>query len=323
MKKQTIGYWESLKLPYNKISVPDSGIQNLLNASIRNIYQSIEFEKGIPVVKTGSSSNRQFNIADAAFIIDALTMLNEKNDGRKVIEYLISQQNSDGSFQQTDKDWKATGYALWTIANHARLTGDKDWLESVWPSLEKGFTFLMELTNKTKQQTKSAYAGLIPPGYGSEGQGIDYVHNYWALTGLNSAITAARWVGRNGQAIKWQSQYDDLYFVFLESMKKNMRKDVNGIQYLPARATSDKKAQAQKHQWAFLNAVYPGKGIRPERSGFNRKHENAGEEYKRRIAVWNRVDAKWNCNSYCIGLRPCVAMDRKSTVGARHSLCLG
>ncbi|NJK93712.1 MAG: hypothetical protein HC905_01230 [Bacteroidales bacterium] len=132
-------------------------------------------------------------------------------------------------------------------------------MESVWPSLEKGFTFLMELTNKTKQQTKSAYAGLIPPGYGSEGQGIDYVHNYWALTGLNSAITAARWVGRNGQAIKWQSQYDDLYFVFLESMKKNMRKDVNGIQYLPARATSDKKAQAQKHQWAFLNAVYPGK----------------------------------------------------------------
>ncbi|NJK93711.1 MAG: hypothetical protein HC905_01225 [Bacteroidales bacterium] len=90
LKKQTIGYWESLKLPYNKISVPDSGIQNLLNASIRNIYQSIEFEKGIPVVKTGSSSNRQFNIADAAFIIDALTMLNEKNDGRKVIEYLIS-----------------------------------------------------------------------------------------------------------------------------------------------------------------------------------------------------------------------------------------
>ena len=259
LQKQSITWWENLDLPYNKIIVPDQEIQNLLNASIRNIYQTIDRENNLIALKNGPSSNRQFNISDAPYIMDALTMLNQTVDVRKSIEYMLSLQRKDGSFQQQEKDWKETGLVLWAIANHARLTGDKQWLESVWSSLEKGYTFLMDLRNNTLQDSKASYAGLLPPGSGTNNQEIDFVNNYWGLAGLNSAITAARWVSRNGQAIKWQSQYDDYYRSFQESVKKNFKKDSYGNSYLPARISNDKKVIPQKSQWSFLNAVYPGK----------------------------------------------------------------
>lgn len=257
LQKQSVAWWQNLPLPYTKIIVPDVEIQNLLKASIRNIYQLADREKESVILKTGASSNRQFFISDAPFIIDALTMLNETEYAGKAIDNLFTLQKNDGAYLQQEKDWKATGLALWSISNYARLTGDKQWLESVWPRLEKGFNFLIELRNNNLDN-KAAHAGLIPPGIGNDSQGIDYVNNYWALAGLNSAITAARWVGRNGQAIKWQSQYDDYYKAFLESVNKNMKKDAHGNSYLPVR-TSDKKMAPQKSQWSFLNAVYPGK----------------------------------------------------------------
>jgi hypothetical protein len=258
LQKQSISWWENLSLPYNKISVPDERIQSLINASVRNLFQTADLEKGLIALNTGPSINRQFFISDAPFIIDALTMLNQTDYARSALEHMFSLQKSDGSFQQQEKDWKQTGMALWAISNYARLTGDKQWVESVWPKLEKGYNYLIELTKST-QNSKSAFAGLLPPGSGSENQGVDFVNNYWALAGLNSAITTTRWASRHGQAIKWQSLYDDYYKTFLASINGNMKKDQFGNSYLPVRATSDKKTPPQRSQWAFLNAVYPGK----------------------------------------------------------------
>lgn len=259
LHKQSIAWWENLNLPYNKIVVPDKEIQNLFNASIRNIYQNAESEKDLLALHTGASSNRQIFFSDAPFIIDALTMLNQTADARRALESLFLLQKADGSFLQQEKDWKGTGFVLWAATNHARLPGDKQWLESVWPKLEKGYNFLTDLQKSTLQKGKVSYAGMLPPGSGSEGQGIDYVNNYWALSGLNSLINAARWIGRNGQAIKWQSQYDTFYKAFQEAAKKSMKKDAAGNSYLPVRAITDKNTTPQKSQWAFLNAVYPGR----------------------------------------------------------------
>lgn len=258
LRKQSIAWWEKASLPFNKIVVPDKEIQNLLNASIRNIYQASEIENELLALNTGAFSNREVHVSDAPFIADALILLNNADDAERALNHILLMQKNDGSFLQQEKDWKGTGFVLWSIASYARLTGDKEWLESVWPKLEKGFNFLIDLQKNTLQ-SKAAYAGLLPPGNGSEGQSLDYVNNYWALAGLNSAITAARWVGRNGQAIKWQSLYDTYYKAFLESGKKNMKKDTQGNSYLPVRLPLDKKTAPQKSQWAFLNAVYPGK----------------------------------------------------------------
>lgn len=257
LQKQSVSWWENLNLPYNLIQVPDKEVQNLANSSIRNIYQVSEQENNFPVLKTGPSVNRRFSVSDAPFIIDALTLLNQAEFAKEATEYLLNLQKSDGSWGQ-EKDWKQTGMALWSISNYARLTGDKQWLETAWPKLEKGFNYLIEIQKSTLDNPKLVYSGLIPPGAGSEPNTIDYVNNYWVLAGLNSAITTARWASRHAQAIKWQSLYDDYYKAFLETATKNLKKDA-GIVYLPAKTTSEKKPAGQKMQWAFLNAVYPGK----------------------------------------------------------------
>ncbi len=259
LQKQSVAWWENVTLPYNNIVVPDTEIQNLLDASIRNIYQVAERENNMVILKSGPSSNRKFSVNDAPFIVDALTMLGEDKYAREAMDYLLSLQKADGSFSQQDKDWKQTGMVLWAISNYARLTGDKQWLETSWPKLEKGFNYLMELQKSTLSNSKLSYSGLIPPGADGDSQGIDFVNNYWVLAGLNSAITAARWGSRNAQAIKWQSQYDDYYKAFLEATPKYMKKDAFGNSYLPARASAEKKPVTQKMQWTFLNALYPGK----------------------------------------------------------------
>lgn len=259
LQKQTLAWWANLNLPYNRIVVPDTNVQNLLNASIRNIFQVADRNNSQVILNSGSSVNRKFQVMDAPFIIDALTMLNEPEYAGLALDYLLGIQNSDGSFSQQEKDWKQSGMALWAISNYSRLTGDKQWLEKTWPHLEKGFNYLIELQKSTLSNAKLPYSGLMPPGAGNESEGIDYVNNYWVLAGLNSAITAARWASRNAQAIKWQSLYDDYYKTFLEVTTKNMKKDAFGNSYLPARASTEKRPVAQKMQWSFLNAVYPGK----------------------------------------------------------------
>ena len=137
-----VTYWESADLPYDRIQVPDAGVQALLDSSIRNIYQAREIKKGLPAFQVGPTCYRGLWVVDGSFLLEAVTFLGRADEARNGIHYLLSFQRDDGAIMLMDGHWKETGIALWAVTRHARLTGDKAWLREVWPQLERGFAFI-------------------------------------------------------------------------------------------------------------------------------------------------------------------------------------
>jgi len=121
-------WWEHYDLPYGVITVPDRGIQDMLDSCVRNIWQARELKVGGPSFQVGPTCYRGLWIADGAFLLEAAAMLGRGLEARHGVEYLLSQQKADGSFEIIHRYWKENGFVLWATTRHALLTQDKMWL---------------------------------------------------------------------------------------------------------------------------------------------------------------------------------------------------
>jgi len=255
-------WWEHSNLPFDTIHVPDPGIQGLLESCVRNIWQAREIKKGQPAFHVGPTCYRGLWVVDGAFLLESAALLGRAGDARAGIEYLLSHQKPDGSFELIGKYWKENGIVLWAVARHALLTQDKAWLESVWPKVERTVAAIQHLRAQTRTTPPGLEAGLMPPGFpdgGIGGHHAEYSNVYWNLAGLKAAIGAADWLGKPEQAAAWRQEYDDFMTVFSRAAVRDMTSDPHGNRYLPTIMGPDgKKELPQRGQWAFLHAVYPG-----------------------------------------------------------------
>lgn len=254
-------FWESADLPYDRITVPDRGIQDLLDASIRNIWQSREIKNGLPAFQVGPTCYRGLWIVDGAFLLEAATMLGTGAEARNGVMYNLSFQKEDGRFEVMEKYWKENGIIAWTAIRHAMLTQDKAWLESVWPKLERAMEFIVKLREDSYKDDNPLNDGLMPAGNidGGLNFGQEYTNVYWNLIGMKSFIQAAQWLGKEVDAQKWNVVYTDFYNRFRSLAKRDMRKDPSGNAYLPTLMGNEgANTLPQKAQWSFCQAVYPG-----------------------------------------------------------------
>ena len=253
-------FWRNAALPYDRLEVPDPGVQALLDSSIRNIYQAREIKDALPAFQVGPTCYRGLWVVDGSFLLEAMTYLGRRDETREGIKYLMGFQRKDGSFMLIDGHWKETGIALWAITRHARLTGDPDWLRQAWPNVERGVAFIRHM--RTLPAADAPNARLIPEGFSDGGLAEkvpEYTNIYWTLAGLRAAIESARWLGKLDEATDWQKEYDDFLSTFRRAAARDMRTDAHGNRYLPTRMQYDSAILPQKAQWAFLHAVFPGK----------------------------------------------------------------
>jgi len=263
LKRRTNNYWANLDLPYNHISVPDQGIQNMLNSSVRNIFQAREEYNGMLSFQVGPTIYRGLWVVDGAFLLESMTFLGQKEDVRNGIEYLMSFQNPNGSFEMLGAHWKETGIVLWAVANHAKLTGDKKWLEANWPKMERAFDYIDTMRTKVSVDKNAPNYRLIPDGFSDGGLGGDalpeYTNIHWSLNGMKAAIEGAKWLGKAETVKKWQAEYDDFYNLYRKAVKRDMKVDKYGNPYCPIRMVDPDNVLPQKAQWAFLHTIFPGK----------------------------------------------------------------
>ncbi|HLA86299.1 MAG TPA: hypothetical protein VJL29_16040 [Thermoguttaceae bacterium] len=262
-------FWETVKLPYGRVTVPDEKIQALIDSSIRNIWQAREIKNGLPSFQVGATCYRSLFIVDGAFILEAATLVGAGDEARAGIEYMLSFQQADGRFEILPRYHKENGIVLWTCVRHAMLTQDKDWLRSAWPKLEKTVAYIKHLRKLSRQDDTPLNDGLLPRGFPDGGIGwtqYEYTNVYWNLLGLKSLIQAAHWLGNDDQADEWQREFDDFYAVFRAAAKRDSRSDIHGNRYLHILMTIEddilRKDPALYHackaQWAFCHGVYPG-----------------------------------------------------------------
>ena len=265
-KEAAVDWWANAHLPYGVIEVPDRRIQELIDSSVRNIYQARDIkEDGLPAFHVGPTCYRQLWIVDGAFLLETAALLGRGSEARAGLAYILGYQEPDGGFRLKARYWKETGIVLWTVARHARLTNDRAWLRSVWPQVEKAADFIRRLRHLEDAGDPSSPIHRLAP-YGDIDGGIsnmgddeklpEFSNTYWLLTGLKAAAEAAEWLGETAAAREWMGEFEDMRRFFLAAAATNLRTDAHGNRYLPIRIGADDPPQ--KGQWAFCHAVHPG-----------------------------------------------------------------
>lgn len=262
-RDRAVAYWEQAALPYGRVHVPNTRIQALLDAAIRNLWQAREIKQGLPAFQVGPTWYRGLWIVDAAFLLETATLLGAADEARAGIAYALARQQPDGRIEVMPAAHKENGIVLWTCVRHAQLTRDRAWLETVWPNLERLAGYIRELRRATRRNESPLDDGLMPPGFPDGGIGgvdHDYTNTYWNLVGLKTFAEAAVWLGRSAQAAEWQAEYDDFMDAFRRAAARDRRRDAHGNAYLPAlMGPAGADELPQRGQWTFCLAVHPGK----------------------------------------------------------------
>lgn len=254
-------YWQKADLPYGGIEVPDVELQALLDSCVRNIYQAREIKDGLPAFQVGPTCYRGLWIVDGAFLLEAITMLDRAKEARAGVQYMLSHQQPNGSFELLSQHWKETGIVLWVIDRHEQLTGDRAWLEQVWPQVDKAVGFVAELRRQASTGSNALHAGLVPPGFPDGGLGgpiSEYTNVYWLLNGLKSAVAMAQRMGKSDVAERWAAEYEDMRAAFSKAAARDLYTDSFGNRMLPIPMDRPLKKAPHKALWAFLHGVYPG-----------------------------------------------------------------
>ena len=268
-----LDWWSHADLPYEVLEVPDRRIQDLIDSSVRNIYQARDITgSGLPAFHVGPTCYRLLYIVDGAFLLETVALLGRASDARAGLEYILAFQKEDGGFELKEKYWKETGIVLWIATRYARLTGDHAWLRGVWPRIVKAVDFITRLrgcgeaADPASPMHRLAPHGDIDGGIGcnlgAHEQFPEFSNTYWLLAGLKAAAEAARWLGEAETAGAWSAAFEDMRRVFLETASAHLRRDAQGNRYLPIRLGADDSPQ--KGQWAFCHAVHPGTVFAPD-----------------------------------------------------------
>jgi hypothetical protein len=218
------------------------------------------------VVKPGPRHYDAFWYRDGSYIVNALDVAGYAEEAEKSLRlfwqphltgmFAFLGQQSDGSWQYPPMQWDGQGQALWSLVHHFEITGNRNWLREVYPSIRRGTLWIRNVTEHTKalqeEGGKPIYYGLLPLG---EGEGVAhgyiYYHNYWAVLGLRQAIVAAEALGEEGD-LKWmKSTYEEFFANLLASVKLAYQRVGNGhfIPATPYDPTLD--------LWSAMNALYP------------------------------------------------------------------
>ncbi|MEP6683624.1 MAG: hypothetical protein ABJA35_10200 [Parafilimonas sp.] len=255
-----IAWWQKNCPSANAISVPDSGVQSIVESSLRNIFQARDIRKGNKSFQVGPTIYRGLWLADGSYLLEVATMLGYVDDVRSCIDYLTHYQLPGGGFDMIETFHKENGLVLFMLTRHAMLTQDKPWLEKNWSVIQGCIKRINYLRALAMQDSTKSYYGLLPDGNVDGGiqHGDDYSNTEYCLGGMKWAINAAKWLGKNDEAAEWQRYYDTLYHNFMAKAVNDVREDEFGSAYLPVMINNEQCQFPQRGQWAFCQSVYPG-----------------------------------------------------------------
>jgi hypothetical protein len=157
---------------------------------------------------------------------------------------------------------KETGIAVQALYNHARLTRDRDFLESYWPALQRAGEWIAHMRSLTTDSSALNYR-LMPAGFSDGGIGgivPEYTSVNWNLLAVQNLVDGANWLGKSREAVSYQAEIADFRAAFRRAAARDMRQDEHGNWFLPVRMEFDPEVHVpQRSQTQFAYMVYPGR----------------------------------------------------------------
>ncbi len=208
-KEEVKNFWKINLKDKVKISLPEKKLQDSFEANLSYLLMLWDGEEITPGVFT----YHHFWFRDAAYQISALDKMGMSSEARKILLTYPARQKNDGFFYSQNGEWDSNGQAIWTLYEHYKYTRDKEYLNTVYPSMKKGVFWIEEKRKETKKQP-SPHFGLLPAGLSAEHLGPNdyfYWDDFWALGGIQSAIYATEELGKEEDKVKFQNIYNELF----------------------------------------------------------------------------------------------------------------
>ncbi|MEW6510970.1 MAG: hypothetical protein AB1428_08445 [Bacteroidota bacterium] len=254
-------YWkEQSVIPFGSISVPDPGIQYLLDASTRNLYQISEWVDDQFQFQPGPSVYRGLWIHDQAWHVSAALYLGDTAAARRSIETMMQFQRPDGKVVLSEPFpmQRETPLLIFAIVRYAEFAGDRRWLAEHWGKIVNGVSWIRSARNSTLSDPSSSFYGLFPPGFADGGLGgieAEYGTTYWGVIGLHAAARAAGLLDERDSSRSWDALAGEIMASFRRAAARDTRIDAAGNRYLPMKVGDTASTLLpQQANWGILDA---------------------------------------------------------------------
>jgi hypothetical protein len=243
-------YWAE-RVNRMDISIPDN---DLLDALKANIAYNLITKDGVGF-QPGSRSYDKAWMRDGGVAAIALLKVGLREEIRDFLAWMASYQFENGEIppiidnKADDPLWEekredlhefdSQGEFIHTLLSYYYFTGDRAFLEQMYPRVIKALKFLQHLREQRAgpeyrdDPEKRVYYNILPPSRSHEGYFLahSYWDDFWALAGWKDGAAIAR-ILDDPERIPWmEEQYDLLRKGVYESIQAVMERD--GIDYIP------------------------------------------------------------------------------------------
>jgi hypothetical protein len=191
----------NLKAEQMLFKVTDRDLQSAFDSSLKS------------VTEYSLSASEIDSLSDALAILAAL----DRSGNVENVESLLSDyhrlQSLNGEFRAGDGEIEGTGCALWSLVDHSRLTGEVNYLNSVYKNVRRGLRWIAR--NRTADGSKP-HSGLMPER--SNRPLNRYPAAFWTLAGTQEAARAASVLGKSGHIFEGESLFHELKRALLRSL---------------------------------------------------------------------------------------------------------
>ncbi|MCR4412550.1 MAG: hypothetical protein NUV77_09025 [Thermoguttaceae bacterium] len=202
---RTVQFWRGLLDRAARIEVPCRKATEALRAA--HVCQLLANDHG--VLKGGEGFYDEFYIRDGGYQIMELEEAGLWDAARKAAEHYLTCQRPDGRFESQKDQYDANGQAVWVLWQYWKITGDRSWLEKVYPQMVRA----VQWTALARRQAAkdSPFAGVLPnaPADGEflwDGKHHIVGYDIWNLRAVLLTADAARALGKTSDAAAFEKE---------------------------------------------------------------------------------------------------------------------
>jgi len=225
----------ALRLPPQAKAIADT---------VRSNLAYILINRDGPAIQPGSRAYRRSWIRDGSLTSSALARLGHAEEAKAFVRWFAPYQYPDGKVPCC-VDWRGAdpvpendshGELIFAIAEVWRYTKDRNFLEEMFPHVEKAVAYMDRLRESQRlRDFRSPEDGLLPESISHEGYSDKPVHSYWddffALRGYKDAVTIAEALGRADAVERFTRSRDAFRQALGASVRLTM--ELNAIDYVP------------------------------------------------------------------------------------------
>jgi hypothetical protein len=199
-----------------ELSLPDAGLATAFQLCKAHLLLADDGDCITPGVMT----YHHYWFRDSAYLVTALDRLGLHADAERKLRDYPSRQRKDGFFLSQPGEWDSAGQAIWTLVEHARLTGDRAFLERVYEPILRGADWLVR--TRKQNDRPGPTRGLLPPGLSAEHFGPNdnyYWDDFWGAAGLRDAAWTAETLSLRNDWIRFEREAGE----FLADIRQSLR----------------------------------------------------------------------------------------------------